>query len=196
MGMSDFYGPADEDESIATIHAPLDAGVIVIDSGDFYGAGRTELLIAKALKDHDRDAVTLSVNGTRSPKPRYQGESAGRLGGLRRNAGTGVHQANRTQAQAGEVILSTGVYGCAAVLLRSCGARPLACGAWTSRWWSIFPSGNACRTTPFATTRTPRHTGPHRRAGPGDRGDGVGRGETCSVRPLRTAHDLHGGKTQ
>jgi pyridoxine 4-dehydrogenase len=75
MGMSD--GPADEDESIATIHAPLDAGVIVIDSGDFYGAGRNELLIAKALKDHDRDAVTLSVNGARSPKPRYQGWSTG-----------------------------------------------------------------------------------------------------------------------
>ncbi|MCA8912763.1 MAG: aldo/keto reductase, partial [Planctomycetes bacterium] len=36
MGMSDFYGPADEDESIATIHAALDAGVNLLDTGDFY----------------------------------------------------------------------------------------------------------------------------------------------------------------
>jgi aryl-alcohol dehydrogenase-like predicted oxidoreductase len=61
MGMSDFYGPADEDESIATIHAALDFGVTLIDSGDFYGAGHNELLIAKALKGRDRDRVTLSV---------------------------------------------------------------------------------------------------------------------------------------
>jgi aryl-alcohol dehydrogenase-like predicted oxidoreductase len=61
MGMSDLYGPADEGESIATIHAAIDAGVTLIDTGDFYGSGRNELLIAKALKDRDRDAVTLSV---------------------------------------------------------------------------------------------------------------------------------------
>jgi aryl-alcohol dehydrogenase-like predicted oxidoreductase len=61
MGMSDLYGPADERESIATIHAALDAGIDLIDTGDFYGSGRNELLIAKALRDRDRDAVTLSV---------------------------------------------------------------------------------------------------------------------------------------
>ena len=61
MGMSDLYGPADEGESIATIHAAIDAGIDLIDTGDFYGAGRNELLIAKALKDRDRDAVTISV---------------------------------------------------------------------------------------------------------------------------------------
>jgi pyridoxine 4-dehydrogenase len=61
MGMSDLYGPADEGESIATIHAAIDAGITLIDTGDFYGAGRNELLIAKALKDRDRDAVTVSV---------------------------------------------------------------------------------------------------------------------------------------
>jgi aryl-alcohol dehydrogenase-like predicted oxidoreductase len=61
MGMSDLYGPADEGESIATIHAAIDAGVTLIDTGDFYGSGRNELLIARALKDRDRDAVTLSV---------------------------------------------------------------------------------------------------------------------------------------
>jgi aryl-alcohol dehydrogenase-like predicted oxidoreductase len=61
MGMSDFYGPADQGESIATLHAAIDAGVTLVDTGDFYGSGRNELLIAKALKDRDRDAVVLSV---------------------------------------------------------------------------------------------------------------------------------------
>jgi aryl-alcohol dehydrogenase-like predicted oxidoreductase len=61
MGMSDLYGPADEGESIATIHAALDAGIDLIDTGDFYGSGRNELLIAKALRARNRDAVTLSV---------------------------------------------------------------------------------------------------------------------------------------
>jgi aryl-alcohol dehydrogenase-like predicted oxidoreductase len=61
MGMSDLYGPADQGESIATIHAAIDAGISLIDTGDFYGSGRNELLIAKALKDRDRDAVTISV---------------------------------------------------------------------------------------------------------------------------------------
>jgi aryl-alcohol dehydrogenase-like predicted oxidoreductase len=61
MGMSDFYGPADERESIATIHAALDAGITLIDTGDFYGQGRNELLLARALAGRDRDAVTLSV---------------------------------------------------------------------------------------------------------------------------------------
>ena len=61
MGMSDLYGPANEGESIATIHAALDFGVTLIDSGDFYGSGHNELLIAKALDGRDRDAVTISV---------------------------------------------------------------------------------------------------------------------------------------
>ena len=48
MGMSSgVYGPADERESIATIHAALDAGVTVIDTGDFYGVGHNELLIGR-----------------------------------------------------------------------------------------------------------------------------------------------------
>jgi aryl-alcohol dehydrogenase-like predicted oxidoreductase len=48
MGMSDFYGPADEAESIATIQAALDAGITLLDTGDYYAAGHNELLIRAA----------------------------------------------------------------------------------------------------------------------------------------------------
>ncbi|MFE0460347.1 aldo/keto reductase [Kitasatospora sp. NPDC058965] len=61
MGMSDLYGPADEAESIATIHAALDAGVTLIDTGDFYGMGHNELLIHEALRGVDRGSVQISV---------------------------------------------------------------------------------------------------------------------------------------
>jgi aryl-alcohol dehydrogenase-like predicted oxidoreductase len=61
MGMSGSYGPSDRDESIATIHAALDAGITLIDTGDFYGMGHNELLIAEALNGRNRDAVQLSV---------------------------------------------------------------------------------------------------------------------------------------
>ncbi len=50
MGMSDLYGPADEAESIATIHAALDAGVTLLDTGDYYGMGHNELLLREALR--------------------------------------------------------------------------------------------------------------------------------------------------
>ena len=59
MGMSDFYGPADRAESIATIHAALDPGATLI--GDFYGSGRNELLICEALKGRQREDYVLSV---------------------------------------------------------------------------------------------------------------------------------------
>jgi aryl-alcohol dehydrogenase-like predicted oxidoreductase len=60
MGMSGMYGPASEQESIATIHAALDSGITLLDTGDFYGAGHNELLIGRAIRDK-RDAVLLSV---------------------------------------------------------------------------------------------------------------------------------------
>jgi aryl-alcohol dehydrogenase-like predicted oxidoreductase len=60
MGMSGMYGAADERESIATIHAALDAGVTLLDTGDYYGAGHNELLIGRALRDR-RDKALLSV---------------------------------------------------------------------------------------------------------------------------------------
>jgi aryl-alcohol dehydrogenase-like predicted oxidoreductase len=58
--MSDLYGPADENESIATIHAALDAGMTLLDTGDYYAAGHNELLIGRALRDRRGKAV-LSV---------------------------------------------------------------------------------------------------------------------------------------
>ncbi|HVR89684.1 MAG TPA: aldo/keto reductase [Novosphingobium sp.] len=61
MGMSGVYGPSDRTESIATIHAALDAGVTLIDTGDFYGMGHNELLIAEALKGVPREDYVLSV---------------------------------------------------------------------------------------------------------------------------------------
>ncbi|MXN44182.1 aldo/keto reductase [Shinella kummerowiae] len=61
MGMSGMYGPADRAESIATIHAALDAGINLLDTGDFYGMGHNEMLIAEALKERRREDVVLSV---------------------------------------------------------------------------------------------------------------------------------------
>ncbi|HVV07673.1 aldo/keto reductase [Amycolatopsis sp.] len=61
MGMSDLYGPADDTESIATIHAALEAGVNLLDTGDFYGMGANELLLREALRGHDRDNAVISV---------------------------------------------------------------------------------------------------------------------------------------
>jgi len=49
MGMSDLYGPSDRDEGIATMHAALDAGITLLDTGDFYGMGANELLVRDAL---------------------------------------------------------------------------------------------------------------------------------------------------
>lgn len=60
MAMSGVYGPADEADSIATIHAALDAGVTFLDTGDFYGMGHNEMLIGRAIAGR-RDRVFLSV---------------------------------------------------------------------------------------------------------------------------------------
>src|ERR1700719_693222 len=75
MGMSDFYGPADEAESIATIHAALDAGITLLDTGDFYGMGHNEMLIGEALKGPNRDQVQISVKfgARRTPDRKWLG---------------------------------------------------------------------------------------------------------------------------
>lgn len=61
MGMSGMYGPSDRAESIATIHAALDAGIDLLDTGDFYGMGHNEMLIGEALKNVPREKALISV---------------------------------------------------------------------------------------------------------------------------------------
>src|SRR3712207_9044649 len=60
MGMSGMYGPSDRAESIATIHAALEAGITLLDTGDFYGMGHNEMLIGEALQGR-RDQALISV---------------------------------------------------------------------------------------------------------------------------------------
>ncbi len=74
MGMSDMYGPADERESIATIHAALDAGITLLDTGDYYGAGRNELLIGRALRDRrDKALISVKFGALRGPDGSWLG---------------------------------------------------------------------------------------------------------------------------
>lgn len=61
MGMSDLYGKADRNTGIATVHAALDAGVTLLDTGDFYGMGDNELLLGEALAGRPRASYQLSV---------------------------------------------------------------------------------------------------------------------------------------
>jgi len=74
MGMSGMYGPADESESLATIHEALDRGITLLDTGDFYGAGNNEMLIGRALSDR-RGKALLSVKfgALRSPDGSWLG---------------------------------------------------------------------------------------------------------------------------
>jgi len=75
MGMSGMYGKTDDVESVATIHAALDAGIDLVDTGDFYGSGHNESLIGKALAGRRREDVTLSVKfgGLRGPGGTWAG---------------------------------------------------------------------------------------------------------------------------
>src|SRR5260221_7769184 len=85
MGMSGMYGPADRKESIATIHAALDAGVTLIDTGDFYGMGHNEMLIGEAVKGMARDRFLVSVKfgALRDPKGGWLGYDARPAAGKR-----------------------------------------------------------------------------------------------------------------
>jgi aryl-alcohol dehydrogenase-like predicted oxidoreductase len=77
MGMSGMYGPSDENESIATIHAALDHGVTLLDTGDFYGVGHNELLIGRALRDRrDKALVSVKFGALRSPDGGWIGVDA------------------------------------------------------------------------------------------------------------------------
>jgi aryl-alcohol dehydrogenase-like predicted oxidoreductase len=68
MAMSGTYGPADEQESVATIHAALDAGINLLDTGDFYGMGQNELLIRRALADRsEKPLLSVKFGARRGP---------------------------------------------------------------------------------------------------------------------------------
>ena len=78
MGMSSAYGTADETESIATIRAALDAGITLLDTGDFYGMGHNEMLLGRALAGVPRDSVFIQVKfgARRDPGGGFLGFSA------------------------------------------------------------------------------------------------------------------------
>jgi aryl-alcohol dehydrogenase-like predicted oxidoreductase len=78
MGMSGIYGAADDQESIATIHAAIDAGITLLDTGDFYGMGHNELLLRDALRGRPRDSVFIQVKfgGQRDPSGAFIGHDA------------------------------------------------------------------------------------------------------------------------
>jgi aryl-alcohol dehydrogenase-like predicted oxidoreductase len=75
MAMSGVYGPAEERESIATIHAALEGGITLLDTGDFYGMGHNELLLRDALRGVPRDRVFIQVKfgGQRDPGGAFVG---------------------------------------------------------------------------------------------------------------------------
>ncbi|MDX2702725.1 aldo/keto reductase [Streptomyces sp. PA03-6a] len=78
MGMSALYGDADRGESIATIHAALDAGVTLIDTGDFYGMGHNEMLIGEALRaaspaDREKALISVKFGALRGPDGTWLG---------------------------------------------------------------------------------------------------------------------------
>jgi aryl-alcohol dehydrogenase-like predicted oxidoreductase len=75
MGMSGIYGRADDAESLATIHAAVDAGITLLDTGDFYGMGHNELLLRDALRGIPRDSVFIQVKfgGQRDPSGAFVG---------------------------------------------------------------------------------------------------------------------------
>ena len=78
MGMSGIYGQADDPESLATIRAALDAGITLLDTGDFYGMGHNELLLRDALPRDPRDSVFIQVKfgGQRDPSGAFVGHDA------------------------------------------------------------------------------------------------------------------------
>nr|WP_155982056.1 aldo/keto reductase [Nocardia sp. BMG111209] len=75
MSMSGTYGASDEAQSIATVHAALDSGANLIDTGDFYGFGHNEMLLGRALADRKREDYLLSVKfgGLRGPDNSWGG---------------------------------------------------------------------------------------------------------------------------
>jgi aryl-alcohol dehydrogenase-like predicted oxidoreductase len=77
MGMSGMYGPADEKTSVATIHAALESGVTLFDTGDFYGMGHNEMLLGRALQGRrDRALISVKFGALRGPEGSWLGFDA------------------------------------------------------------------------------------------------------------------------
>ncbi|MGH3416413.1 MAG: aldo/keto reductase, partial [Actinocrinis sp.] len=78
MAMSGMYGASDQDESIATVHAALDAGVTLLDTGDFYGMGDNEMLLREAVRGRERSSFQISVKfgAQRGPDGSWLGHDA------------------------------------------------------------------------------------------------------------------------
>ena len=79
MGMSGMYGPTDRSESIATIHAAIEAGVTLLDTGDFYGMGHNEMLLGEALKassKRDQAIVSVKFGALRDPSGAWLGHES------------------------------------------------------------------------------------------------------------------------
>ena len=77
MGMSGMYGQADDAESIATIHAALDQGINLLDTGDFYGMGHNEMLIGRALKGRgEKPPISVKFDALRTPDGKWSGHDA------------------------------------------------------------------------------------------------------------------------
>jgi aryl-alcohol dehydrogenase-like predicted oxidoreductase len=78
MAMSGVYGPAEDEESLATIRAALDAGITLLDTGDFYGMGHNEMLLGRLLRTVPRDSVFIQVKfgAQRDPGGAFTGYDA------------------------------------------------------------------------------------------------------------------------
>jgi aryl-alcohol dehydrogenase-like predicted oxidoreductase len=76
MGMSEYYGQADEAESIATIHRALDLGITFLDTADMYGVGRNEELVGRAIRDRrNQVALATKFGNVRTPDGGFAGVS-------------------------------------------------------------------------------------------------------------------------
>jgi aryl-alcohol dehydrogenase-like predicted oxidoreductase len=77
MGMSEFYGRSDQEASLATIAAALEAGITLLDTGDFYGMGRNEMLLSEALRGkRDKAFIQVKFGAQRGPDGAFLGIDA------------------------------------------------------------------------------------------------------------------------